>query len=33
VARKLLKMGFKSVYVLKGGWGGWVGKGYPVEAK
>jgi 3-mercaptopyruvate sulfurtransferase SseA len=33
VARKLIKMGFQQVYVLKGGWNKWVDEQYPTEPK
>jgi 3-mercaptopyruvate sulfurtransferase SseA len=28
-----MKMGYKNVYALKGGWNEWVEAGYPVEPK
>jgi 3-mercaptopyruvate sulfurtransferase SseA len=33
VARKLIKMGFQRVFVLKGGWNKWVDEQYPAEPK
>jgi 3-mercaptopyruvate sulfurtransferase SseA len=33
VAQQLVKMGFPSVMVLKGGYPGWKSSGYPIEPK
>ncbi|UCE78697.1 MAG: hypothetical protein JSV13_09340 [Nitrospiraceae bacterium] len=33
MARRLMKMGFTKVSVIKGGWNGWVKAGFPVENK
>jgi len=33
VARKLMILGFKKVYVLKGGWNEWFGAKFPIEPK
>ena len=33
MALKLIKMGYKNAFALKGGWWEWVGAGYPVEPK
>lgn len=33
MALKVIKMGYKNVYALKGGWWEWAGAGYPVEPK
>jgi rhodanese-related sulfurtransferase len=33
VARKLIDMGYKTVYALKGGWNEWEKAGYPTEPK
>jgi 3-mercaptopyruvate sulfurtransferase SseA len=29
----MISLGFKRVYVLKGGWNEWLAAGYPMEAK
>jgi 3-mercaptopyruvate sulfurtransferase SseA len=33
VARELMGMGFKKVFVLKGGWNEWVKDQFPIEVK
>jgi 3-mercaptopyruvate sulfurtransferase SseA len=33
VARELMKVGYKNVNALKGGWKEWRASGYPVEKK
>ncbi|RJQ61598.1 MAG: hypothetical protein C4530_06000 [Desulfobacteraceae bacterium] len=33
MARKLEKIGYSHLYVLKGGWHAWQAAGYPVEPK
>jgi len=33
VALRLIEMGYKNAYALKGGWWEWVGAGYPMESK
>jgi rhodanese-related sulfurtransferase len=31
VAQEMIKLGFKKVYALKGGWNEWVEAGFPTE--
>jgi rhodanese-related sulfurtransferase len=33
VAKKFLEAGYTKVFVLKGGWDGWVNAGFPTEKK